>query len=350
MSWSEKRLGDVLTLKRGYDLTQSQRKDGDIPVVSSSGITGSHNVAMAKGPGVVTGRYGTMGEVFFIESDYWPHNTALYVQDFKNNNPRFISYFLKQALKGAGSNKAAVPGVNRNDLHERKVIVPDVESQARIVDQLKPIDDLVDINCRRISLLEQSARLMYREWFMHLRYPGSEHARSVDGVPAGWELKPLGGVARLNYGKALKAESREAGEVPVFGSSGIIGSHNVRLSDGPGIIVGRKGNVGSVYWAPDPFFAIDTAYFIKPESSNLYLYYALQHAGFISTDVAVPGLNRDFAHSRLILIPPESLKHAFIESVAPMRKQIEQLAQYNSKLRQARDLLLPRLITGEIEV
>src|SRR5690606_25269051 len=149
-----------------YDLTESQRQAGDVPVVSSSGVTGTHNVAMVKGPGVVTGRYGTMGEVFYIESDFWPHNTALYVRDFKGNDKRFISYFLKLVLRGAGSNKAAVPGVNRNELHERRVSVPDVETQRRLVEQLKPFDDLIENNRRRISLLEQTAQLLYREWFV----------------------------------------------------------------------------------------------------------------------------------------------------------------------------------------
>jgi type I restriction enzyme S subunit len=87
MNWRACRLGDVLTLKRGHDLPDASRKDGDVPVVSSSGITGYHNVAKAKPPGVVTGRYGTLGEVFYLERDYWPLNTSLYVIDFKGPIP-----------------------------------------------------------------------------------------------------------------------------------------------------------------------------------------------------------------------------------------------------------------------
>ena len=350
MSWAEKRLGDVITLKRGYDLTESQRQAGDVPVVSSSGVTGTHNVAMVKGPGVVTGRYGTMGEVFYIESDFWPHNTALYVRDFKGNDKRFISYFLKLVLRGAGSNKAAVPGVNRNELHERRVSVPDVETQRRLVEQLKPFDDLIENNRRRISLLEQTAQLLYREWFVYRRFPGHEHVKLVDGVPDGWEPKQLSDVVTLNYGKALKKENRTPGIFPVYGSSGIVGSHKTSLSAGPGIIIGRKGNVGSVYWSPVDFFPIDTVYFIDSETSNLFLYHALQQMQFISTDVAVPGLNRNYAYSRSLLIPPQPLLDDFLESVTPMHQQIDKLTQYNNKLREARDLLLPRLMSGEIQV
>lgn len=350
MSWEEKRLGDVLTLKRGYDLTEAQRRAGEIPVVSSSGITGSHNVAMVKGPGVVTGRYGTMGEVFYVDGDFWPHNTALYVQDFKGNDPRFVSYFLKHALRGASSTKAAVPGVNRNDLHERKVLSPDYKTQLRIVERLLPIDDLIENNRRRIALLEESARLLYREWFVHLRFPGHEHVKMVDGVPEGWARRALGGLATLNYGKALKADKRHPGPYPVYGSSGIVGSHRVGLSEGPGIIVGRKGNVGSVYWSPRGFFAIDTVYFIDADTSNLYLHHALQNAQFISTDVAVPGLNRDFAYSRPLLWPTTLLLDEFLRAVTPIYQQIDKLTQYAEKLRQARDLLLPRLMSGQIQL
>ncbi len=120
MSWRDMLLGEFLTLKRGYDLPTSNRRGGTVPVVSSSGITGFHDECKVEGPGVVTGRYGTLGEVYYVEEDFWPLNTSLYVRDFKGNDRRFASYFLKHFLKGSSSDKAAVPGVNRNDLHARK--------------------------------------------------------------------------------------------------------------------------------------------------------------------------------------------------------------------------------------
>ena len=119
--WREVSLGDVLELKRGYDLPARDRIPGSVPLVSSSGITYHHAVSMAKGPGVVTGRYGTLGEVFFIPQDFWPLNTTLYVRDFKGNDPRFISYFLRSLDFRAYSDKAAVPGLNRNHLHLARV-------------------------------------------------------------------------------------------------------------------------------------------------------------------------------------------------------------------------------------
>lgn len=348
MSWKTAKLGEVLTLKRGYDLPNRARQPGDVPVVSSSGITGSHNVAKVKAPGVVTGRYGTLGEVFYVVEDFWPLNTALYVLDFKGNNPRWVSYFLRQILGRPTSDKAAVPGVNRNDLHARTVRYPDPDTQARIAARLETYDDLIENNRRRIQLLQQAARLLYKEWFVYLRFPGHEHVQITDGVPEGWHKKPLGKIAPLKYGKALKQDDRMAGPFPVYGSSGVVGTHEKALVSGPAIIVGRKGNVGSVYWCEDDFYPIDTVYFIEREESSLYLYYSLLHTSFISTDVAVPGLNRDFAHSRRILIPDAKIVRVFEETVASMHKQIHGLHRYNKSLAEARDLLLPRLVNGEL--
>jgi type I restriction enzyme S subunit len=253
VSWQECRLGDVLTLKRGHDLPEWRRVDGPIPVVSSSGITGYHREAKAQPPGVVTGRYGTLGEVYFIDQEYWPLNTALYVSDFRGTHPRFASYFLKNTLRNFQSDKAAVPGVDRNVLHEMKVRAPDFPTQEAIASILAAYDDLIENNRRRMVLLEEAARQLYREWFVRLRFPGHEHARIIDGVPEGWERKTLGQHLTLNYGKALKADSRVEGPYPVYGSSGIVGTHEKALVKGPGIIVGRKGNVGSVYWSSSDF-------------------------------------------------------------------------------------------------
>jgi len=235
-------------------------------------------------------------------------------------------------------------------IYRVRVRVPDVKTQGSIADVVLSYDDLIENNRRRMALLEESARMLYREWFVRLRFPGHEHTRITDGVPEGWEQKTLGECITLNYGKALKAEIRVDGEYPVYGSSGIVGSHEKPLVKGPAVILGRKGNVGSVYWSSKSFYPIDTVYFVDTESSSLYLYYALKHMHFISTDVAVPGLNRDFAYSRPLLRPSATLLRAFLETVTSIHAQLDKLDEMNQKLRAARDLLLPRLMSGEIAV
>jgi type I restriction enzyme S subunit len=227
---------------------------------------------------------------------------------------------------------------------------PPIDTQRRIADTLAAYDDLIENNRRRMALLEEAARQLYREWFVRLRFPGHEHTRIIDGVPKGWERVPLGDRVVLNYGKALKSERRAEGPHPVYGSSGIVGKHEIALVPAPGIVVGRKGNVGSVFWCSKDYWPIDTVYFVDAQSSNLWLYYALAHLHFISTDVAVPGLNREFAYSRLLLVPPHRIVRECLHAVAPMHQQITWLDEMNEKLRSARNLLLPRLMSGEITV
>lgn len=350
MSWRDCRLGDVLTLKRGHDLPEKRRVAGPIPVVSSSGITGYHNEAKAQPPGVVTGRYGTLGKVYFIDQEYWPLNTALYVIDFKDTHPRFAAYFLKNTLRNYQSDKAAVPGVDRNVLHELKVRAPDGNIQEAIGTLLSVYDDLIENNRRRMTLLEEAAQQLYREWFVRLRFPGHEHTSISDGVPEGWEKLPLGEIATLNYGKALKKSARVPGAVAVYGSSGVVGDHETKLVEGPSIIIGRKGNVGSVYWVDGPSWPIDTVYYVDPEQTDLYLFHSLQRLPFQSSDAAVPGLNRNYAYSLPVMIPQDTLRAQFEDFVTQNFTQIQNLKLSNQKLGQARDLLLPRLMSGELPV
>ncbi|MBL0381543.1 MAG: restriction endonuclease subunit S [Desulfofustis sp. PB-SRB1] len=158
----------------------------------------------------------------------------------------------------------------------------------------------------------------------------------------------MGTVAPLKYGKALKNDDRVPGPFPVYGSSGIVGTHAKALVPGPTIIVGRKGNVGSLYWSPDDCHPIDTVYYIDSENSSLFLYYALQQMTFISTDVAVPGLNRDFAHSRSLLVADQKILRLFEDTASPLHQQMELLKRQNASLAKARDLLLPKLMNGEL--
>lgn len=148
MSWRETTLGEITDLKRGFDLPKSQRLQGDVPVYSSSGITGSNSTAAVEGPCVITGRYGTIGEVFFSGGPCWPLNTALYSTEFNGNNPRFI-YYLLQTIPWQGYTTAsAVPGVNRNHVNLCPVKIPDRATQDAIVEVLDSIVDKIALNNR----------------------------------------------------------------------------------------------------------------------------------------------------------------------------------------------------------
>jgi type I restriction enzyme S subunit len=220
--------------------------------------------------------------------------------------------------------------------------------------QGRAYDDLIENNTRRIRILEEMAQALYREWFVKFRFPGHENVEMVESelglVPEGWGVKKLADVIELAYGKALKAENRIDGPVPVYGSGGIVGHHNESLAEGPGIIVGRKGNVGSVYWSDDDFFAIDTVFYVRSKVSLPYIYYNLRSQNFINNDAAVPGLNRNQAYLLPFLLPNVEILSKFENFVNEIFKHTKNLRIKNANLIQTRNLLLPKLISGEVNV
>lgn len=165
--WRTTILGNVLELKRGYDLPKQKRTSGKIPIISSAGVSDFHSESKVKGPGVVTGRYGTIGEVFFSSDDFWPLNTSLYVKDFKGNFPKYIYYFLKTIRYQDYTDKAAVPGINRNHLHMAEVTLPSsVIEQEAIAHILGSLDDKIELIWRMNATLEGMAQALFKSWFV----------------------------------------------------------------------------------------------------------------------------------------------------------------------------------------
>lgn len=185
--WRECKLGDVVNLKRGYDLPNSKRAIGKYPIISSSGITDYHNEYMKEPPGVVTGRYGTIGKVFYTEQFYWPLNTTLYVTNFYENHPKFIYYFLQSIDFEKFSDKSTVPGINRNHLHTEVVNVPPIKEQIAIASVLSSLDDKIDLLHRQNATLEKMAETLFRQWF-------------VEEAKEEWEVKPLGSLVTVKRG------------------------------------------------------------------------------------------------------------------------------------------------------
>lgn len=384
MSWQSCRLGDVITLKRGHDLPDQARQDGDVPVVSSSGITGRHNEAKAKAPGVVTGRYGTIGEVFYLEEDYWPLNTALYIIDFKGNDPRFSAYFLRNTLKGYQSEKAAVPGVDRNVLHEIKVKKPGYVAQRRITEILSAYDDLIENNLRRMTLLEGSARHLYHEWFVRLRFPGYEHSRITDGVPNGWRKLPLGEITS-KIGSGFTPRRGEASYLAegtplirsmnvyddLFNDDGLAFVSEDHAAALAGVTVGSKdillnitgASVARCCMAPERYLPARVNQHVMiirvdaEKADPFFVHKAInsderkrQLLSFAQKGSTREALTKEMMARFEIALPSISLMRQFGEIAAALFRQREVLALQNHKLRAARDLLMPRLMSGELVV
>ena len=206
--WKSTTLGEVIELKRGYDLPKRLRVQGEVPLISSAGVSDFHSESKVAGPGVVTGRYGTIGEVFFSPQDFWPLNTTLYVRDFKGNDPKFVYYFLKTLNFEEFSDKAAVPGVNRNHVHMAEVTVPTcVSEQEAIAHILGTLDDKIELNRWMNATLEEMAQALFKSWFVDFD-PVIDNALAA-GNPIPKELAPRADVRE----KALANGSIQQGSV-----------------------------------------------------------------------------------------------------------------------------------------
>ncbi len=273
-------------------------------------------------------------------------------------NPRFFFYYFAspqgRGLVGTIVSGAAVKGIRGSDLGKLQINLPSLPVQDRISNVLKAYDDLIENNRRRMALLEAAARHLYREWFVRLRFPGHEHTQVINGVPDGWERKNLGQMLTLKRGYDLPESRRAEGHIPIVSSSGITGFHNEKKAFAPGIVTGRYGTIGEVFFIQQDYWPLNTALYVCDFKGNppAFLAHLLKYAlqGILSDKAAVPGVNRNVLHHLSALSPPKLLIDQFAEFADLTYQQIHTLESTNRKLRAARDLLLPRLMSGEIAV
>lgn len=398
--WRSVALGDMVELKRGYDLPQRERSRGTIPIVSSSGVTGYHSEAKATGPGVVTGRYGTLGEVFYVAEDFWPLNTTLYVRDFKGNNPRFVSYFLQSVNFLSYSDKAAVPGINRNHLHQARVRYPnDLAEQCAIAHILGSLDDKIELNRRMNETLEEMARALFKSWFVDFDpvrakmegrqlpgiddetaalFPDSFEDSTLGEIPKGWRItsigdavKVLGGgtpstkessfwdggthcwatpkdLSKLQSPVLLDTERKvtDAGLAKI--SSGLLPVGTVLLSS--------RAPIGYLAVAQVPV-AVNQGFIAMLCDGPLTTHYVL-HWTRISVEQikgraggsTFPEISKQNFRTMLLLAPPDEVLSAFEKRVVPLYDKMSANLRQSSTLAAVRDALLPKLLSGETRV
>lgn len=166
VEWKRVKLGEVLEFHRGYDLPISKIIEGKFPVVFSNGEKKYHYEYKIKAPGITIGRSGTLGKPFFVNEDFWPHNTTLFVSNFFGNDPKYLYYFLKTLDLGNYNAGAGVPTLNRNHIHTIQVEIPPLSEQKKIAEVLSAYDDLIEVNQKKIKILETLAQTLYKEWFV----------------------------------------------------------------------------------------------------------------------------------------------------------------------------------------
>ena len=358
---------DFVTLQRGFDLPKSQTDDGDVPVLGSHSVIGFHSEAKVEPPGVVTGRSGTLGRVQYINQPYWPHNTALWVRDFKGNDPQFVYYKLQTLHLERFNGGVSVPTLNRNVLDTLSLEVPVLSEQKRVASILSAYDDLIENNRRRMQLLEQAARLIYKEWFVHLRFPGHEHIEITDGVPEGWGRKPLDEIADITMGQSPKSiyYNEDGNGLPFHQGVTDFGvrfpSHKTyctvqnRLAEPGDILFSVRAPVGRISITTDKIvIGRGLAAIRSNRGQQNFLFYALKNH-FFKEDMIGGGsifaaITKKDLHRVELLQASDRVAKMFMEHVVPTDLQIENLHQSNEQLTKARDLLLPRLMSRKVAV
>lgn len=351
------RFDDFIRLNRGFDLPDYKIEKGEYPVITSTNIKAFHKEYKVEGPMVVTGRSGSLGKVQYIEGRCWPLNTSLYVKDYKGNFPRYVYYFLQMMHLEQYNAGAGVPTLNQNHLHSLKIKIHKKKLQQKIASILSSYDRLIENNTRRIRLLEQMAENLYKEWFVRFRFPEHENVEMVNGLPKGWKVERIKEcVKRLHFGRTYKAkELSQDGEIIVIdqSTSDFLGFHNNAPDhhatfNSPIILFGdhsckfclmtRDFSLGENII---PFISKDTK-----QIDNYYLYFATHK--LIVTEEYKRHWGR--LSSMKILIPTINIQQKFNKLIIKNEKMKKLLFIQNQLLTRQRDLLLPRLMSGKLEV
>lgn len=336
--------GDVLFSRRG-DVTKCARiKD--------------HEVGWLCGTGCLKVRFGNES---IAASRYVSHYLRL---------PAVKEWLVRYAVG------ATMPNLNTSILANIQLAFPvSIKKQTHVADFLDALDDRIQLLRETNATLEAMAQALFKSWFVdfdpvHAKaesrapegmdaetaalFPTEFEESELGMIPMGWKIERVDEHIELAYGKALKQDQRIDGAIVVMGSNGKIGLHNKKIVTGPGIVVGRKGNPGTVTWVDDDFFPIDTTFYVvqKSDTPLSFWKYALTRLNLpsLAADSAVPGLNRNFVYSRLFCIPSGDILKSFDLIFQSIRSVIFKNCQTAYTLTTLRDTLLPRLISGKLRL
>ncbi len=375
---------DFIKLNRGFDLPESKIAAGKYPIAASTAIKDYHNAFKVKAPCVTTGRSGSLGTVLYINENCWPLNTSLYVKDYKGNFPKYVYYFLQTMKLESFNCGAGVPTLNQNHLHKIKIRVHKKEEQPVIASILSAYDELIENNSRRIAILEQTTEQIYKEWFVRMRFPGYDNTEFEKGVPKDWTMQPLHDIAEITSSKRIFLSDYVKEGIPFYRGKEIsMKSRNEAIEDllyidinkfieiksrfgGPSvgdILVTAVGTIGNVHLVNDNdgdfYFKDGNLIWLKnignPEIS-LFLFSMFNTKEFnnlldlISIGSSQKALTIAHVKKIKILLPSNKLLKEYFSIIKPIHQKNEVLQLQNKNLKQTRDLLLPRLISGKLKV
>ncbi|EGR1018584.1 restriction endonuclease subunit S [Vibrio cholerae] len=381
-------LGDLIEFQRGYDLPKSKFVAGPYPVQSSNGILGYHNEYKVEAPGITIGRSGTVGLPHMLEENFYPHNTALYIKDFKGNDVRYIYYLLKYLKLGYKKSGSGVPTMNRNHLHPLTInAFRDITDQKSISSVLHLVDQKIELNNRINAELEAMAKTLYDYWFVQFDFPDSNGKpyKASGGkmvydptlkrdVPDEWEVTTVGKIAKTELGGTPSTavdeywndadipwlSSAETASFPVTTSEQKITQAGI---DNSAATLLPKGTViiSIVRYIRPSILGIDSATnqsvvgireCKRLKSSFIYPYFCSEVPRLMGlrTGAQQPHINKGVIEKSPIVIPSDKALTDYYKVADPIFEKIMNLAFQNQELMQLRDWLLPMLMNGQVTV
>jgi len=394
--WRDMTLGDFVTLQRGHDLTESERRVGTVPIMGSAGQNGYHDTALAKGPGIVIGRSGaSFGQVHYSAADFWPHNTALYVTDFKSNDKRFAFYFLKGINFDRYNSGSAQASLNRNYIYPIPVRVPPLARQKAIAAVLGALDDKIELNRRIHATLEAMARALFQSWFVDFDpvaakldgrqplgldeataalFPATFQDSEGGHIPKGWTVGKVSDLCTLKRDGVNPGDfptetfdhfslpAFDAGRTPKVELGCAIMSNKLVVTPNSVLLSKLNPHIPRI-WLPDVHptrrSICSTEFMVacsKPGVSREYLFSLFTSSAFAAVyGTLVTGTTG--SHQRIrpesvlemrIIIPKPALLKAFTDLAKPMFDLINLNTGQSRTLATLRDTLLPKLLRGEL--
>lgn len=394
--WATVPLGDLITLQRGFDITKSTQNSGIYPVVSSGGIASYHDEFMVKGPSVVIGRKGTLGTAFYVAENCWPHDTTLWVKDFKENDAKFIYYLLKSIPLEKLDSGSANPTLNRNYAHLIQTGAPELAEQQKVAAILSALDAKIDLNNRINAELEALAKTIYDYWFVQFDFPDAKGRpyKTSGGkmvwnevlkreIPAGWEVRTLGTV----IGRAGTGLNPRDNFVLGSGNNYYVTIKNVtngrivldekcdRIDGESMAIIDRRSQlragdvlftsiepVGVTYLIhekPANWNINESVFTLRPDAdviSSEYLFMLLSSSEMkaFTKNSSAGSIHKGIRHAVLksfsLAYSGRTLVDQFSSLLRPMLQKMDNLDKENRELIQLRDWLLPLLMNGQVRV
>lgn len=326
-------------------------------------------------PQDVERRSAIYGDIFFTASSETPDEVAMssvlldnvenltfngFCKRFRLNNfntllPEYARYLFRDVSFRREVYQLATGDIRFNISQESlaniEIEIPDIQTQKEIAQILTTLDDKIELNLQMNQTFEAMAQAIFKDWFINFNFQGFD-GELVNGLPKDWKIVKLSSVCEIKYGKDHKHLGN--GEIPVYGSGGIMRFADKALYEKESILIPRKGTLSNLFYVSKPFWSVDTMFYtiIKDESIRKYLFYLLKTLNLASMNVgsAVPSLTTEVLNKIDIIIPKKEVLIDFEETISTFYSKMEENINQINSLTQTRDTLLPKLMSGQIEI